>query len=97
MNKMTLIAMIAGAVVYTGCAGTTGATTDGMQSKVEDRMQEKTTDKMLNKVGLPGMKKEKTTQEKLTDVATGKTSATDMATDMAVDKAADMALEKAGI
>ena len=52
---------------------------------------------MLGKVGLPGMKKEKTMEEKIADVATGKTSATEMATDMAVDKAADMALAKVGI
>ena len=97
MNKIILIATIAGAVVFTGCARNTGATTDSMQDKVQDRMQEKAADKMLGKVGLPGIKKEKTTQEKIADVASGKTSIEDAATDMAVDKAADMALEKTGI
>jgi len=92
-----LMASVTITVVLTGCASNSGVTTQGIQGKVQNRMQEKVTDKMLGKLGVPNMKKKKTTQEKLIDVANGKTSATDMATDMVVDKAADMALEKVGI
>jgi len=89
MKKITSIVIIGGALILTACAGTTESA--GMEDKVQNKMA----DKALGKVGLPGLKKEKTTEEKLTDVATGKTSATDAVTDMAADKAADVALEKA--
>jgi len=96
MNKIILVSTVVAAVVFTGCTGGSTPTAD-VQGKVQDRMQEKATDKMLGKVGLPGIKKEKTTQEKIADVASGETSIEDAATDAAVDKAADMALNKVGI
>jgi len=92
MKKITSLVVIGGALILTACAGTTESA--GMEDKVQNKMADKATDKALGKVGLPGLKKEKTTEEKLTDVATGKTSATDVVTDMAADKAADIALKK---
>ena len=79
-------------MMFSGCASTTSTSdlTNDVQSKTQEKMVEKT----MNNYGVPSFKKEKTTEEKLVDVATGKSSATDVATDMAADQLAEMALKQ---
>ncbi len=84
------IILTASIMIISGCANTAGTSTlsDNVQSKTQEKMVEKT----MNSYGIPTFKKEKTTEEKLVDVATGKTSINDVAADIAADKLADMAL-----
>ena len=92
MTKLILTITGMATVIFSGCANTTGAGTlsDNVQSKTQEKMVEKT----MSNYGIPTFKKEKTTEEKLADVATGKTSISEVATDMAADKAADIALKQ---
>ena len=86
----TLLITAATLMALTGC--TTSMT--GLQDKVQNKAQEKTTSKVAGKLGIPSLKKEKTTKEKIADVATGKTSVEDAAVDAAADKVADAAISK---
>jgi len=80
MTKLILVTTLTGMMMFSGCANTTGssALSDSVQSRTQEKMLEKT----MNNYGIPTFKKEKTTEEKLADVATGKTSITDVATDI---------------
>lgn len=93
MTKFILILSMISMTMFSGCANTTG--TSALSNDVQSKTQEKMVEKTMNNYGIPTFKKEKTTEEKLADVATGKTSATDLATDVAADQLADMALKKA--
>lgn len=93
MTKLMLPITMIAAIIFAGCANTMETTTlsDDVQSKTQEKMVEKT----MNNYGIPTFKKEKTTEEKLADVATGKTSVSDVATDLVADQMADMALKQA--
>ena len=93
MSKLILATTVMATMIFSGCANTTGAGT--LSDSVQSKTQEKMVDKTMSNYGIPTFKKEKTTEEKLADVATGKTSISDVATDMAADKMADMALKQA--
>lgn len=93
MTKLILSTTIIATIMFSGCANTmdTATLSDDVQSKTQEKMVEKT----MNNYGIPTFKKEKTTEEKLADVATGKTSVPDVATDLVADQMADMALKQA--
>lgn len=92
MKKCMLIITMSSMMMFSGCANTTG--TSNLSNDLQTKTQEKMVEKTMNNYGIPTLKKEKTTEEKLVDVATGKTSATDLATDVATDKLAEMALKQ---
>lgn len=102
MKKIFLIGAISvTGIMVSGCAtGATGTSAaaslagSDMQNRVQQKVVEKSADNFLGNIGLPGLKKEKTTEEKLIDVATGKSSAEDLATDIVADKLADQAMKK---
>lgn len=93
MAKLIVATTLMATIMFSGCANTmeTSTLSDSVQSKTQEKMVEKT----MNNYGIPTFKKEKITEEKLADVATGKTSISDLATDMAADKMADMTLKQA--
>ncbi|MBT8344531.1 MAG: hypothetical protein KJO45_07430 [Sulfurovum sp.] len=93
MIKLILPTTMIAAMLLSGCANTMGTTT--LSDDVQSKTQEKMVDKTMSNYGIPTFKKEKTTEEKLADVATGKTSISDVATDLAADQMADMALKQA--
>ena len=93
MTKQILMSAVTATTIFSGCANTTGAS--GLSDNVQSKTQEKMVEKTMSNYGIPTFKKEKTTEEKLADVATGKTSVTDVATDLAADQMADMALKQA--
>ena len=85
-----IIISITATLLLLGCA----STTNGFQTKVEDRVKVKTTNKVLTKVGLGSMvKPQKTTTQKLIDVSNGKDTLENVAVDIAVDKTADSLLK----
>ena len=79
-------------IMFSGCANTTS--TSALSNDIQSKTQEKMVEKTMNGYGIPTLTKEQTTEEKLVDVASGKTSATDVATDMAADELAEMALKQ---
>ena len=87
----TLLITTISVIALTGC---TGMSFSSFQDKVENKAHAKTTEKVTKKLGVPSMKKEKTTTEKVADVATGKTTVEDVAADAAADKVTDMTVGK---
>lgn len=82
-----------GLLLFTNCASTNSST---FTNKVQNSVQEKTKNRLLQKAGLGTLvKPQKTTTERLIDVAKGKNTLENVAVDIAVDSTANNLLDKA--